>query len=91
MRATGAEVANARPLVQQMQQLGMPLYQCQPPTGYKDTADAWVSTSGLLARMNFAVDLASGRVSGAPVDVAALGTTAEAQSQQLGSPAFQRR
>ena len=19
----------------------MPLYQCQPPTGYKDTADAW--------------------------------------------------
>ena len=36
----------------------------QPPTGYKDTADAWVSTSGLLARLNFALDLAAGRVRG---------------------------
>ena len=36
----------------------MPLYLQQPPTGYKDTADAWVSTSGLLARLNFALDLA---------------------------------
>ena len=40
--------------------MGMPLYQQQPPTGYKDTADAWVSTSGLLARLNLAADLAAG-------------------------------
>ena len=26
----------------------MPLYQCQPPTGYKDTADAWVNTGALV-------------------------------------------
>ena len=32
----------------------MPLYHCQPPTGYKDTADAWVNTGALVARMNFA-------------------------------------
>ncbi len=44
--------------------MGMPLYQQQPPTGYKDTADAWVSTSGLLARLNFALDLAGGKVRG---------------------------
>ena len=25
----------------------MPLYMCQPPTGYKDTADAWVNTGAL--------------------------------------------
>ena len=37
----------------------MPLYQCQPPTGYKDTADAWVNTGALVARMNFAQTLAS--------------------------------
>ena len=61
MRATGAEVANARPLVQQMQQLGMPLYQCQPPTGYKDTADAWTNTGALVGRMNFAMTLATNR------------------------------
>ncbi|HET9314785.1 MAG TPA: DUF1800 domain-containing protein, partial [Vicinamibacteria bacterium] len=91
VRASGGGVVDARALARRIADMGMPLYLQQPPTGYKDTADAWVSTSGLLARMNFAVDLANGRVAGAPVDVAALGTTAEAQSQRLGSPAFQRR
>ncbi len=43
MRATGADVQSATPLVRALQQLGMPLYACQPPTGYKDTADAWVT------------------------------------------------
>jgi len=31
---------DARALVREVQQLGMPLYMCQPPTGYKDTGDA---------------------------------------------------
>ena len=35
----------------------MPLYGCQPPTGYKDTADAWVNTGALVNRMNFALPL----------------------------------
>ena len=61
VRSTGAEVANVRQLVNAMQQLGMPLYQCQPPTGYKDTADAWTNTGALVARMNFATTLASNR------------------------------
>ena len=26
----------------------MPLYMCQPPTGYKDTADAWANTGALV-------------------------------------------
>jgi uncharacterized protein (DUF1800 family) len=59
VRATDAEILDARPLVRAMQQLGMPLYQCQPPTGYKDTADAWTSTGALVARMNFAAMLTS--------------------------------
>ena len=36
----------------------MPLYMCQPPTGYKDTGDAWVNTGALVNRMNFALQLA---------------------------------
>ena len=55
---------DARPLVRQVQQLGMPLYQCQPPTGYKDTADAWVNTGALVGRMNFALSLASNKLRG---------------------------
>jgi uncharacterized protein (DUF1800 family) len=67
MRTTGAEIADARTLVRQVQQLGMPLYQCQPPTGYKDSADAWVNTGALVNRMNFGLALASGRLPGVTV------------------------
>jgi uncharacterized protein (DUF1800 family) len=67
IRATGADIEEARPLVQQVQQQGMPLYQCQPPTGYKDTADAWVNTGALVGRMNFALALASNKLRGVVV------------------------
>jgi uncharacterized protein (DUF1800 family) len=61
IRATGATMESAAPLVREMRELGMPLYFCQPPTGYKDTADAWVNTGALVGRMNFALDLANGK------------------------------
>jgi uncharacterized protein (DUF1800 family) len=76
LRASGTSVTDARPFVRTMQELGMPLYQCQPPTGYKDTADAWINTGALVARMNVAVRLSTGD---------------EALAQRLGSPDFQRR
>jgi uncharacterized protein (DUF1800 family) len=50
-----------------MRELGMPLYFCQPPTGYKDTADAWVNTGALINRMNFAVALAANTFRGVAV------------------------
>ena len=64
VRASGADATNAMPLVQTMRDLGMPLYMCQPPTGYSDRADAWVNTGALLNRMNFSVALSSGRLRG---------------------------
>jgi uncharacterized protein (DUF1800 family) len=68
LRASGADVADATPIVRELQQLGMPLYMCQPPTGYKDTADAWVNTGALVSRMNFALRLASNKVPHVAVD-----------------------
>jgi uncharacterized protein (DUF1800 family) len=59
VRATDMSLNEVRPLVRSLQELGMPLYQCQPPTGYSDTADAWVNTGALVGRMNFAQTLAS--------------------------------
>ncbi len=85
VRAVGADIAEATPLVRQLQQLGMPLYQCQPPTGYKDTADAWLNTGALVARMNFAVALTEGRVRGIAV------ASNEPNAMTLGGPDFQRR
>jgi uncharacterized protein (DUF1800 family) len=62
VRASGATVTGAQPLVAAMRTLGMPLYGCQPPTGYSMTADAWVNTGALLNRMNFAVQLVGGHI-----------------------------
>ena len=64
VRATGAEVIEAAPLAQALRQLGMPLYLCQPPTGYADRADAWVNAGALLHRMNFALQLVGGKMRG---------------------------
>jgi hypothetical protein len=46
----------------------MPLYGMQPPTGYSMKADAWVNSSALLGRMNFALALTSGKVKGVQID-----------------------
>ncbi len=64
VRATGIDVTNAMPLVQAVRSLGMPLYGCQPPTGYADKAEAWVNSGALLNRMNFAVSLTSANARG---------------------------
>jgi uncharacterized protein (DUF1800 family) len=61
VRTTGTATINAQPLVQTVRNLGMPLYGCQPPTGYADRADAWVNTGALLNRMNFAVSLTAAK------------------------------
>jgi uncharacterized protein (DUF1800 family) len=62
VRAAAVDALNGMPLVQAMRELGMPPYQCQPPTGYADRADAWVNTGALLNRMNFAIALTDGRL-----------------------------
>ena len=64
VRAGGADVSNAMPLVQTLNQMGMPLYGAQPPTGYSMKAETWVNSSALLNRMNFALRFTSGRMPG---------------------------
>jgi uncharacterized protein (DUF1800 family) len=68
VRASGAEVTDAMPIAHQLQNMGMPLYAMQPPTGYSMKADAWVNSSALLGRMNFALALTSGKIKGVQVD-----------------------
>jgi uncharacterized protein (DUF1800 family) len=68
LRASGAEVTDAMPIARQLQNMGMPLYGMQPPTGYSMKADAWVNSSALLGRMNFALALTAGKVKGVQID-----------------------
>jgi uncharacterized protein (DUF1800 family) len=72
VRATGADVQDAMPLARQLNSMGMPLYGAQPPTGYSMKAETWVSSSALLNRMNFALNLTAGKMRGVKVDAALL-------------------
>jgi len=65
-------VQDALPLARQLNNMGMPLYGAQPPTGYSMKADTWVSSSALLGRMNFALGMTSGKVRGVKVDAVQL-------------------
>ena len=73
VRANGANVTDAMPLARQLQNMGMPLYAMQPPTGYPMKADAWVNSSALLGRMNFALTLTSGKLKGVRADADRMG------------------
>ncbi len=84
VRASGADVDDARPLVATLNSMGMMPYGMMPPTGYSMKADVWVNSSALLARMNFALRLAAGRIRGVQVDPASL---AEGTSGALPSDA----
>ena len=71
-RASGADVQNAMPLVQLLNRMGMPLYGMQPPTGYSMKAETWINSSALLTRMNFALQLGTGKLPGTSLDAQAL-------------------
>jgi uncharacterized protein (DUF1800 family) len=86
LRATDAEVFSGMGVTRVLVEMGMPPYLCQPPTGYDETSEAWVSSGALVNRMNFAVQLASNRLRGVRVP---------AEKTQLarttGDPDFQKQ
>ncbi len=71
-RALRTDVDTPMPLVQWVGRIGEPLYQCQPPTGYSDKAEAWVNTGALLNRLNYSLALAGNKVRGSHSDATAL-------------------
>ena len=71
-RAVGAEISVPLTLVQWTGRIGEPLYQCQPPTGYADKADAWVNTGALLNRLNYSLALTGNRLAAVHTDIPSL-------------------
>jgi uncharacterized protein (DUF1800 family) len=64
VRATGTLDSAEQPLGSALDAMGMPLFRAQPPTGYAETADAWVNAGALVSRINFGLRLAQGQVRG---------------------------
>ena len=64
LRALEADVKNPQPMMQWFNRMGEPLYGYLPPTGYPDYAESWANSGTLIARMNFGVHLATGKIRG---------------------------
>ena len=84
VRAANGAVDYAFPLANQVAQLGEPLYRKQEPTGYSNSSREWLNAGGLVARMNFALQLADNKIPGVRVEGSGAGIA-------LGSPEFQKR
>ena len=69
VRALGGTIDDPLVLARAVARIGEPLYGAQPPTGYADTAQAWISSGALLARIDFGLQLANGQLDGVHVDL----------------------
>ncbi len=89
VRAVNGDVDFAAPLANQVAQLGEPLYRKQEPTGYSNSGKEWLNSAGLLARMNFALQLGGGNMPGVNVDPVQAARP-DGSGIALGSPDFQK-
>ena len=85
-RATGALPDRTPRSVQIVARLGQPIFGRQTPDGWPDRGDEWMNAGAMVNRVNFGLQLASGRIPGVAVDRADA-----ALSARLTSPEFQRR
>ena len=72
VRALGGTTAGDVPMVQALTRMGQPLYRAQPPTGWPEVAQPWVNPGALVARIDFGLKLASGRLTGTEVPLPAV-------------------
>ncbi len=78
VRAVQARVYNPEHLVQVVAQMGEPLYLDLTPNGYSTRNPDWISSTGLVDRMNFALALGAGWVPGLRMTMPVLPSAAEA-------------
>ena len=64
LRALEANVRNPQPVMSWFDRMGEPLYGYVPPTGFPDYAESWANSGTLIARMNFGIHLATGKIRG---------------------------
>jgi uncharacterized protein (DUF1800 family) len=88
IRSLDGSTDGSRQLAQAIGRMGQPLYQCQPPAGFPDRADHWMSNGSVVERLNFAVALSANRIPGTTVTI---DDSMKAMALKLGSPEFQKR
>ncbi|WP_342647717.1 DUF1800 domain-containing protein [Mucilaginibacter sp. CSA2-8R] len=82
VRSLQAEIRQPYQLYTWVNKMGEKKYYYQAPTGFPDKGQYWINTGSLLNRMNFGLALASSRIPGVKVDLAALNNHHEPESAQ---------
>jgi uncharacterized protein (DUF1800 family) len=88
IRALDGTTDGSRVLMQSLSRMGQPLYQCQPPAGYPDRGEHWMSNGAILERLSFAVALTGNKIPGTEVR---FDEPAKSVVAMLGAPDFQKR
>ena len=100
---SAAPLPEVKPVMGALDRLGMPLYGCQTPDGYKNTQAAWLNPDALSRRIGYAVTLApgmdvaqlqaalGGSVSARTWDIVAASPPKIRTAMLLGSPDFMQR
>ena len=64
LRALGAQPDATARTAQVIATLGEPIYGHQAPNGWPETGDQWMNTGAILARINFGMAIAAGKIPG---------------------------
>ena len=67
IRITGARIESFETVRNALKTMGQPTYHCDDPTGYYDTADAWLDPGVMAKRWDIALSLAAGELEGVVV------------------------
>jgi uncharacterized protein (DUF1800 family) len=80
VRSLNAEITQPYQLYSWINKMGQRMYYYQAPTGFPDRGQYWINTGSLLNRMNFGLALATQRIPGVKINLAALNNNHEPES-----------
>ncbi len=82
VRSLNATIDQPFQLYRWTSKMGQKMYAYQAPTGFPDKGQYWINTGALLNRMNFGLAMASQRIPGVRIDLAALNNNHEPESPE---------
>jgi hypothetical protein len=82
-RALGAVPDGSHKLARGLADLGEPVFGERVPTGYPEAESDWASSGGMLARMNFAIAMASGKYPGLRFELEPLAPISSSKEELL--------
>lgn len=82
VRSLNAEITQPYQLYNWINKMGQKMYYYQAPTGFPDKGQYWINTGSLLNRMNFGLALATQRIPGIKINLAALNDNHEPESAE---------